>query len=160
MLTDRSGLPRRRRLLRVVLDSSLRLPHDSRLVRSAQGDLLVFHASSQLDRVWALESAGVRLERLDVMNGHVSLARVIERLGELQVLSAMLETGSRLNSAALAAQIVDKLCLFYAPRFLGPDAVPLLAERGRIDAAPERISWKAIGSDVCFEGYLRDPWKM
>ena len=158
MLTDRSGLPRRRPLLRVVLDSSLRLPVNSKLVRSAQGDLLVFHASAVSDRVWALEDAGVRLERVDAVDGHVSLQDVLQRLGELQVLSAMLETGSRLNTAALAAGVVDKLCLFYAPRFLGADAVPLLAGRGRIDGAAERISWKTIGDDVCFEGYLRDPW--
>ena len=158
MLTDRSGLPRRRPLLRVVLDSSLRLPVNSKLVRSAQGDLLVFHASAVSDRVWALEDAGVRLQRVDAVDGHVSLQRVLERLGELQLLSAMLETGSRLNSAALALSVVDKLCLFYAPRFLGADAVPLLAGSGRIDGAAERISWKTIGDDVCFEGYLRDPW--
>ena len=158
MLTDRSGLPRRRPLLRVVLDSSLRLPVGSKLVRSGQGDLLVFHTSTVSDHVWALEDAGVRLERVEAVDGHVSLQHVLERLGEMQVLSAMLETGSRLNSAALAARIVDKLCLFYAPRFLGADAVPLLVGSGRIDAAVERISWKTIGDDVCFEGYLHDPW--
>jgi diaminohydroxyphosphoribosylaminopyrimidine deaminase/5-amino-6-(5-phosphoribosylamino)uracil reductase len=158
LLTDRSGLPRRRPLLRVVLDSSLRLPVRSRLVKSAQGDVVVFHAAAASERVWALEEAGVRLERVEAVDGHVSLPQVLKRLGEMQVLSAMLEAGSRLNSAALAAGIVDKLCLFYAPRFLGSGSVPLLAG-GRIDVAPERISWKAIGEDVCFEGYLRDPWK-
>jgi diaminohydroxyphosphoribosylaminopyrimidine deaminase/5-amino-6-(5-phosphoribosylamino)uracil reductase len=158
MLTDRSGLLRRRPLLRVVLDSSLRLPVRSKLVKSAQGDVVVFHSSAVSERVWALEEAGVRLERVEAVGGHVSLAEVLKRLGEMQVLSVMLEAGSRLNSAALAAGIVDKLCLFYAPRFLGSGSVPLLAG-GRIDVAPERISWKAIGEDVCFEGYLRDPWK-
>lgn len=159
MLTDRSDLPRRRPLLRVVLDSSLRLPVTSKLVKSAQADVVVFHASANSERVWALEDVGVRLERVDAAEGHLSLPAVIKRLGEMQILSAMLETGSRLNSAALASEIVDKLCLFYAPRFLGADAVPLLADGGRIEAAVERISWKTIGEDVCFEGYLRDPWK-
>jgi diaminohydroxyphosphoribosylaminopyrimidine deaminase/5-amino-6-(5-phosphoribosylamino)uracil reductase len=70
----------------------------------------------------------------------------------------MLEAGSRLNSAALMQQAVDKVCVFYAPVFLGSDAVPLLAESGRIEAAVERISWKTIGDDVCFEGYLHDFW--
>ena len=100
------------------------------------------------------------------MGGHLSLHAVVKRLGEMQVSSTMLETGSRLNYAALATGvaapeqgIVDKLCLFYAPRFLGADAVPLLADGGRIEAAVKRISWKTIGEDVCFEGYLRDPWK-
>ena len=41
LLTDRSGLPRRRPLLRVLLDSWLRLPSDSRLVKTAQDDVLV-----------------------------------------------------------------------------------------------------------------------
>ena len=157
LLTDRSGLPRRKPLLRVVMDSSL----DAGSLEAgqvAQGDLLVFHASAISDRVWALEDAGVRLERVDSIGGHASLEHVLKRLGEMQVLSAMLEAGSRLNSAALAQGIVDKLCLFYAPRFLGSDAVSLLADGGRIDAAVERVSWKAIGFDVCFEGYLRDPW--
>jgi diaminohydroxyphosphoribosylaminopyrimidine deaminase/5-amino-6-(5-phosphoribosylamino)uracil reductase len=158
LLTDRSGLPRRRPLLRVVLDSSLRIPPDSRLVRSAQDDLLVLHALPDSDRVHMLEAAGVRVERLDAVDGHVSLPRVMQRLGEMQVLSAMLEVGPRLNAAAMKQQIVDKLCLFYAPVFLGSNAVPLLAEGGRIEAAVERISWKTIGSDVCFDGYLRDPW--
>jgi diaminohydroxyphosphoribosylaminopyrimidine deaminase/5-amino-6-(5-phosphoribosylamino)uracil reductase len=158
LLTDRSGLPRRRPLLRVVLDSSLRLPLDSKLVRSAQDDVLVFYVSADTERERALEAAGVRIEKLDAVDGHVSLARVIERLGEMQVLNAMLEAGPRLNSAALAQGIVDKLCLFYAPVLLGSDAVPLLADSGRIEGAVERITWKTIGSDACFEGYLRDPW--
>jgi riboflavin biosynthesis pyrimidine reductase len=71
----------------------------------------------------------------------------------------MLEAGSRLNSAALVSRIVDKLCLFYAPVFLGSKGVPLLAGSERIEATGGRISWKTIGSDVCFENYIHDPWK-
>src|SRR5579872_1981424 len=46
LLTDRSGLPRRRPLLRVVLDSRLRLSQKSQVVRSARGDVLVFTCAS------------------------------------------------------------------------------------------------------------------
>ena len=48
LLTDRIGLPRARPLLRVVLDSTLRLPLDSKLVQSANGDLLVVGTSRRL----------------------------------------------------------------------------------------------------------------
>jgi diaminohydroxyphosphoribosylaminopyrimidine deaminase / 5-amino-6-(5-phosphoribosylamino)uracil reductase len=71
----------------------------------------------------------------------------------------MLEAGSRLNSAAFASHLVDKLCLFYAPVFLGSTGVPLFADARRIDSAGQRITWKTIGSDVCFESYIHDPWK-
>ena len=160
-LTDRSGLPRRRPLLRVVLDSSLRLPVESKLVRSAKDDLLIFHTSADSDRARVLEALGVRLERVEAEAGlqQVSLKAVLKRLGELQVLGVMLEAGSRLNSAALGSHLVDKLCLFYAPVFLGSTGAPLFADARRIDSAGERISWKTIGSDICFEGYIHDPWK-
>ena len=46
LLTDRSGLPRRRRLLRVIVDTKLRLPLKSRIVQTADDDLLVFTACS------------------------------------------------------------------------------------------------------------------
>src|SRR5208282_4868465 len=42
LLTDRSGNPRRRPLLRVILDSRLRLPLESRLVEGAANDVLIF----------------------------------------------------------------------------------------------------------------------
>jgi diaminohydroxyphosphoribosylaminopyrimidine deaminase / 5-amino-6-(5-phosphoribosylamino)uracil reductase len=70
----------------------------------------------------------------------------------------MLEAGAQLNSAALAEQIVDKLCLFYAPTFLGADGIPLLADSGRIQIQPQRIRWKQIENDLCMEAYLHDPW--
>jgi diaminohydroxyphosphoribosylaminopyrimidine deaminase/5-amino-6-(5-phosphoribosylamino)uracil reductase len=161
LLTDRSGLPRRRPLLRVVLDSSLRLPAESKLVRSAKNDLLIFHTSADSDRARALEGLGLRLERVEAEGAsqQVSLKAVLKRLGELQVLHAMLEAGSRLNSAAFASDLVDKLCFFYAPVFLGSTGVPVFADARRIDSAGQRITWKTIGSDVCFESYIHDPWK-
>lgn len=161
LLTDRSGLPRRRPLLRVVLDSTLRLPLASRLVQTAKDDVLVFCVAENSERRRALEAMGVRVERVspDSADGRVSLKSVLRRLGEMQITNAMLEAGSRLNSAALAQQVVDKLFLFYAPTFLGADGVPLLADGGRIQTAPERIRWKKIADDLCFEGHLRDPWK-
>ncbi len=62
LLTDRTALPRRRPLLRVVLDSRLRLDPHSRLVRSANNDVLVFtHASASGARAKTLRDAGVEI---------------------------------------------------------------------------------------------------
>ena len=62
LLTDRSGLRRRRPLLRVVLDSALRMPLDAKMVATAQGDVVIFTVSTDEARADALRQRGVRLK--------------------------------------------------------------------------------------------------
>ena len=159
LLTDRSGLPRRRPLLRVVLDSNLRLPIDSKLAKTANGDVLVFCLNADAKRREALERCGVRIEQLEPEPGsrNVPAKRVLERLGEMDITSAMLEGGSRLNASALQGY-VDKVCLFYAPIFLGIDGVPLIGGDGRLELRAQRTRTINFGADVMLEAYLRDPW--
>ena len=160
LLSDRTGLPRRRRLLRVVLDSALRLRLDSKLVRTVQDDVLVFCTISMSERQRALEALGVRVERVEAGPGgaRVSLRRVIERLGEMEIISAMIEGGSQLASSALGFHTADKLSLFYSPIFLGAAGVPLFNSTESIKPDWVRTSVRRIGQDFWFEGYLRDPW--
>jgi diaminohydroxyphosphoribosylaminopyrimidine deaminase/5-amino-6-(5-phosphoribosylamino)uracil reductase len=158
LLTDRSGLPRRRPLLRVVLDSGLRLPLDSQLVRTANQDVVAFCTTAHHRRVQSLEVLGVRIEQVGSDGGtHLSLQAVLKRLGELQITSVLLEAGAQLNTAFLNEQLVDKLCLFCAPRLLGSAAVPvvsgLTAERRMTGMKISRF-----GEDFCVEGYLRNVW--
>jgi diaminohydroxyphosphoribosylaminopyrimidine deaminase/5-amino-6-(5-phosphoribosylamino)uracil reductase len=176
-LTDRSGLPRRRPLLRVVLDSGLRTPLDSKLVRAAQDDLVVFCTVAPTQRQRTLEALGVRVERVaaaaavayhfatgtsgkgrTVRRNGVSLSAVMKRLGELNILSAILEAGGQLNASALSGRHVDKITLFFAPIFLGPDGVPLLQEAIPRSALPFPPVLQCIDQDVRVDAYLRDPW--
>jgi diaminohydroxyphosphoribosylaminopyrimidine deaminase/5-amino-6-(5-phosphoribosylamino)uracil reductase len=174
-LTDRSGKKRRRRLLRVVLDSGLRIPLDSKLVRTAQDDLLIFCAVAPTQRQRTLEALGVRVERVEPVHAGedhfesrksksdqgrergVSLPAVVRRLGEMDLLSVLMEAGGQLNAAALSAGVVDRITLFYAPVFLGPAGVPLLQEPipGTLPGSP---LIECIGQDVRVEADLRDPW--
>lgn len=162
MLTDRSGQARRRRLLRVILDSRLRLPLDSKLVRSAQRDLLVFcGAGADEDRATALQAAGVEVVRVAEMKGHLDLEAVLSALGARQILGVLLECGSALNGAFLKQRLVDKAVLFYAPTKLGEGAVPFAAGFGspsELEQALLSVRRKAFGVDACVAGELRDPW--
>jgi diaminohydroxyphosphoribosylaminopyrimidine deaminase/5-amino-6-(5-phosphoribosylamino)uracil reductase len=120
LLTDRSGRERARPLLRVVLDSTLRLPLDSKLVQSAAGDVLIAATSAaSADRRRALENHGVEVRMFDGPRGRVDLRDVIALLAERKCLSVMIEAGSKLNWAALEANVVDKVFLYYAPKILG-----------------------------------------
>lgn len=159
-LTDRSRLPRRRNLLRVVLDSRLRLPLRSNLVKNARKDLLVFTAQP-LDspRARALVRAGVEVERVPARNGRLNLESVLRSLGRRGILHALVESGAELNGAFLRERRVDRLMLFVAPKFLGDGAVPLA--RGKLQGlAPLRItSVRQFDPDICIEGYLRDVYR-
>jgi diaminohydroxyphosphoribosylaminopyrimidine deaminase/5-amino-6-(5-phosphoribosylamino)uracil reductase len=159
-LTDRSGLPRRRPLLRVILDSALRLRLDSKLVRSAQDDLLVFCTTPKYERQKALEALGVRIEVVHGWLGasRVSMSQVLTRLGQLGIANALIEGGSQVNAVALGQNLVDKLVLYYAPIFLGTVAVPLLGSLEEWKWPVTRTTVQQFGRDVRIESYLRDPW--
>jgi len=162
MLTDRSGLPRRRPLLRVVLDSSLRMPLDSRLVSTAKGDVLIFcGAQAPEDRIAALQSAGVEVEQVIAIEGLLDLDAVLDNLGARKILSVLLECGSALNGAFLEAGLVDKAVLFHAPISLGKDAVPFTVgpfSPYQLEQTMVGVTRINFGTDVCVAGALRDPW--
>jgi diaminohydroxyphosphoribosylaminopyrimidine deaminase/5-amino-6-(5-phosphoribosylamino)uracil reductase len=125
LLTDRSGLPRRKRLLRVVLDSKLRLSPKSRIVKTTDNDLLVFSTvPANSAKARKLQDAGVELLRAKTKNGHIELSSVLAELGRRDILSLLLEAGPTLNGAALVAGIVHRLVLFYAPKIAGGNRVP------------------------------------
>jgi diaminohydroxyphosphoribosylaminopyrimidine deaminase/5-amino-6-(5-phosphoribosylamino)uracil reductase len=169
LLTDRSGKPRRRPLLRVILDSRLRLPLDSRLVRDAasghKNDVLVFCSSGDDEKQTALEKAGVRVEKIPAFesDGRPDLAAILRRLAEMEILSLMVEGGATINGAALAARVVDKVFLYYAPKILGgTGSVPFAAGPGfhlmTQAAQVQRLHLHRFGEDFAVEGYLRDPY--
>ena len=156
-MTDRSGLRRRRPLLRIVLDSALRMPLDCKLVTTAQNDVVIFTVSTDQARVHELTTRGVRVEVLPSEAGRVPLEKVLDKLGEEGVLTLLTETGTRLNTAFLAAGLVDRIHLFVSPQIMGSDAVP--AFRGiphfihMTDFEVERY-----GNDLGLSSLLRDPW--
>jgi diaminohydroxyphosphoribosylaminopyrimidine deaminase/5-amino-6-(5-phosphoribosylamino)uracil reductase len=120
LLSDRTGEPRSRPLLRIVLDSQLRLPVDSKLVCSAKEDVLVVTTSAgSVERRKKLEAAGVRVEILERRDGRASLQGVIDLLARERYLSMMIEAGSKVNWSALESGVADKIFFYYAPKILG-----------------------------------------
>ena len=157
MLTDRSGLRRRRPLLRVILDSALRMPIDSKMVRGVRNDVVVFTVSKDEARISELRARGVRVEVLQPEKGRVSISAVLEKLGEDGILTLLTETGTRLNTALLASGQVDRVHLFVAPQIMGSDAVP--AFKGMPSAIQmAEVEVERYGNDLGLCSLLRDPW--
>jgi diaminohydroxyphosphoribosylaminopyrimidine deaminase/5-amino-6-(5-phosphoribosylamino)uracil reductase len=169
LLTDRSGRGRRRPLLRVILDSRLRLPVESRLVKSVtadrKADVLVFCAAAEEQKKARLEQLGIRVETIPAVepDGRPALPAILRRLGELEITSVMIEGGATVNGTALAANAVDKVFLYYAPKILaGTGSIPFATGAGfhhMSQAAQVRhVHLHQFGEDFAVEGYLRDPY--
>jgi diaminohydroxyphosphoribosylaminopyrimidine deaminase/5-amino-6-(5-phosphoribosylamino)uracil reductase len=157
LLTDRSGLPRRRRLLRVVLDAKLRLSPKSRIVQTADDDLIVFAAAGlSSPKTRRLRKEGVEILRARATGGGIDLNAVLTELGERDILSVLLESGPTLNGAALSAGLVHKLMLFYAPKFAGETGVPFAHMAAPGQAPLPNIRVQQFGADVAIEAYLQD----
>jgi diaminohydroxyphosphoribosylaminopyrimidine deaminase/5-amino-6-(5-phosphoribosylamino)uracil reductase len=152
LLTDRSGLERRRQLLRVILDTKLRLPLKSRIVQTADNDLLVFTAASlKSPKARKLQDAGVELAHAKTRAGKVDLAAVLKELGRRECLSVLLEAGPHLNGAALSAGLVHKLVLFYAPKLAGAASVPFAISSRTVLHDLRLRSFQQFGPDVALE---------
>jgi diaminohydroxyphosphoribosylaminopyrimidine deaminase/5-amino-6-(5-phosphoribosylamino)uracil reductase len=160
LLTDRSGLPRRKRLLRVVLDSKLRLSQKSRIVKTSDNDLLVFSTvPTNSAKARKLQNAGVEIVRAKTRNGRIELSSVLAELGRREILSVLVEAGPLLNGTALAAGIVHKLFLFYAPKIASGNRVPF-ALAPRLSHPPLKIvRTQQFGPDFAIEGYLQYVYK-
>ena len=167
LLNDRCGKPRRRSLLRVILDSHLRLPLDSQVVRSAarerKNDLLVFCAASgempSAEKQAHLQQLGICVEPVSLgADGRLDLHKVLRCLARLEIMSVMIEGGSTLNGAALASGIVDKMFLYYAPKVLGDGAIPFVRSAGFSPVSLGTIRLHRFREDFAVEGYIRDPY--
>jgi diaminohydroxyphosphoribosylaminopyrimidine deaminase / 5-amino-6-(5-phosphoribosylamino)uracil reductase len=168
LLTDRSGKSRRRPLLRVILDSQLRLPLDSSIVQDAarerRNDLLVFCGTVGNHQCQAkrtqLERAGVGVEPVSVgPGGGLDLQSLLRYLARLEVTSIMIEAGATVNGAALTSGIVDKLFLYYAPKIFGEDAIPFVRVSELSPISLRNVQLHRFGEDFAIEGYIRDPYE-
>ena len=161
LLTDRTGQARSRPLLRIVMDSQLRLPVDSKMVRSAAGELLVVTTTAgNSERRKLLEARGVQVLVMDGPGGRSDLSGLVGWLGRNRYLSLMIEAGAKLNWTALEAGVVDRVYFYYGPKILGGlEALPLaggIGRRRRADAIRvHNVTVHAIPPDeFAVEGYV------
>lgn len=154
-LTDRSGRPRRRPLVRVVLDNRLRLPLESKLVSTADKiPTFVFSDSTDDDRVAELRGRGVVVVRKNARD----LATVLECLRQRDIQSILVEGGTEVAGAFCDSRLVDKVTFIAAPLIIGGQKAP--AAVGGAGAATlddtlrlQAISVKNFGEDVEITGY-------
>lgn len=123
-LTDRSGLPRRRPLVRVILDNRLRLPLDSTLATTT-GDAptLVFTNNIDPQDVRPLQDKGVDV--IPVEGGARNIEGVLDELKRREIQSVLIEGGTEVAGAAIEARVVDKVTFICSPIIIGGREAPV-----------------------------------
>ena len=139
--------------LRVVLDSKLRLPADSKLAASATRtlDWVFVDEAASVESEAALTAAGVEVLRVPGTGGRLDLTAVLRALGGRGITRVMVEAGPIVSAAFLAADLVDEVALFRSPDPLGEgidalEGMPLSA----LTLSPKlrQVSREQIGSDI------------
>ncbi|MCQ6558089.1 bifunctional diaminohydroxyphosphoribosylaminopyrimidine deaminase/5-amino-6-(5-phosphoribosylamino)uracil reductase RibD [Paenibacillus mendelii] len=143
--------------VRIVVDSQLRLPLDSRLLQDASIPVILLTTSgAPAEKRAALEVKGVSIITCGP-GPRVDLAYGMKKLGEREIASVLLEGGGRLNGSMLELGLVDKIILFMAPKLIGgqsPEAFTFSGFDRMADAIPlKNMVLEQIGDDVCISGY-------
>lgn len=156
VLADDPALTCRRRggrdPIRIVLDGRLRTPPDARLFREGRSPVWIATVrGASPRRAEALAAAGAEVLELPARSGHVDLRALLRELGKRDVVSLLVEGGSRLAGALLAEGRVDELRWFSAPILIGGDGIPMIGSLGV--KSPQRalrlvdLTGRSVGRD-------------
>lgn len=106
--------------IRIICDTNLRTPLTAQVVATAkQIPTVLATCCADGEQQRPYEEAGCRMLCVQKKNGHVDLKQLMERLGQEQIDSVLLEGGGTLNWAALESGIVQKVQAYIAPKLFG-----------------------------------------
>jgi diaminohydroxyphosphoribosylaminopyrimidine deaminase/5-amino-6-(5-phosphoribosylamino)uracil reductase len=148
-----------RQPLRVILDSQLRTPPESRVL-DREGQALVIGAREEAHRRAALEKLGVQVQLLPDASGRPDLRQVLQQLATRGANEVWVEAGATLAGAFVSAGLFDELVVYLAPTLLGPDARALvqLPPLAALAARPALrfTSCRRVGDDLCITASRSD----
>ncbi|WP_088042295.1 bifunctional diaminohydroxyphosphoribosylaminopyrimidine deaminase/5-amino-6-(5-phosphoribosylamino)uracil reductase RibD [Bacillus sp. EAC] len=144
--------------VRVILDSTLKIPLESKVVMDHQAETWVFTSQQHSDqKKTELEDLGVKVFVTNDSN-RVDLVETLKILGEHSISSLLIEGGGEVNGSFMNQKLVDKLILYLAPKLIGGKHAPTFLEGAGIDKMGQAIEFSSIefskiGPDYKFIGY-------
>jgi diaminohydroxyphosphoribosylaminopyrimidine deaminase/5-amino-6-(5-phosphoribosylamino)uracil reductase len=157
-LTYRGKTPKGKPLLRVILDSDLRIPATARLFQTKAPVLVFCGQRADGSKRAELEKRGAEICTVPSVEDGLALHAVLKELGRRDILGVLVEGGSKVHWSFLSNRLVDKFYFFIAPMILGGEnAVPSVGGRG-YDAIADSPRFRIrkcshSGSDLVLETY-------
>lgn len=149
--------------LRVILDGRLRLPLRARVLTNtaSAATLVITSRQAPAAKSRKVQAHGAELLSVAVKAGRIPIARVMQELGKRHIMSVLIEGGATVAAAALAAGVVDRMLIFFAPKLIGGDGRPMLEALGvrrMQDALPlGRLQVKRFARDVLVATQVGEP---
>lgn len=144
--------------VRILCDTHLRTPLESRIVRTA-GEVETILATCETDgeRIAPYTAAGCQVWRLPERDGHVDLSALMDRLGAAEIDGVLLEGGGTLNWSMLEAGLVQRVQAYIAPRLFGGGAAKSPVEGAGVELPAQAARLRnttvtQLGEDFLLEG--------
>ncbi|EGA90909.1 riboflavin biosynthesis protein RibD [Planococcus donghaensis MPA1U2] len=144
--------------IRIVLDSTLRIPLDSKLVTDGIVDTWIFTSQNyDAEKRQALEELGVLIFETS-HDTQVDVIDVVRTLGEKGISSLFIEGGGTINAAFLENDLIDKVVFYFAPKLVGGKLAPTFIEGTGVEWMKDAIElrdgeFSKVGKDFKFTGY-------
>jgi len=161
---DPSLLPSsfKERFTRVVLDSRLRIPLEARVLNDEKkANTLIFTTpQANKEKLEKLKKKDIEVVIIEEEKKKVSLEEVLKKLGELEIMSLLVEGGGKIIASFFEKRSIDKIFLFLAPRVIGGEGAPTWVEGKGVNLLRETPyleinSLKKMDNDFLLEGYVR-----
>jgi diaminohydroxyphosphoribosylaminopyrimidine deaminase / 5-amino-6-(5-phosphoribosylamino)uracil reductase len=146
---------------RIVLDSQLRIPEGAKVFEHSPSEVILATTGlAPYEKIERLERKGVRVLIIDSKEGRVDLKICLNKLGEMGLMSILVEGGNQINGSFLDEGLIDKFLLFLSPKWLGdPQAPGIFGGKGvsnlKDAVGLKEVKAKRIGEDIFLEGYLK-----
>lgn len=164
VLSDDSELTCRiengRNPIKIIVDSHLRTPIDSKIVKTNPNlTIIATTEKADEDKKRILENIGIEIITTSIKDDRVDLKELMQKIGQRNIDSILIEGGSELNFSALEEGIVDKVRFYIAPKILGgKDSKSSIGGQGFYKLSDcvnlTRVTFNNIKEDLIVEGYI------
>lgn len=151
-------IPYGRNPIRVIMDSTLKIPLDSKVITDNLAETWVFTSEAHSkEKKEQLDTLGINVF-ITKDQARVNPAEVLQILGQRAVSSVLIEGGGAINASFIENRLVDKVLIYIAPKLIGGSAAPTFLEGTGIDKMGDAVelsdlSVTSIGKDFKFVGY-------
>lgn len=145
--------------VRIICDSRLRIPENSNIIKTAKEIPTIIACLEDAENEDLFKNKGVNILHISERNGHIDLRELMQRLGEMNIDSVLLEGGGELNYSALKAGIVNKVQAYVAPKIFGGACAktPVGGEGAKLPSEGFMLGYPEVS---CIDGDVLIEWRV